>query len=171
MSNKIKVATIEEVATKQTKDGQFTAGDTEQQFAAQFVELYLTNFAKVMANSSDKETLTAAAINALRDIQVRDYALGLVNDDNITSVMVALNHMVMVTPKKYISAPASLLSVIYYETGQKDRALAVLNLAKQDYALAQLLLRCFTTDFPITAFKSMRKELHPQVVSTIFGDF
>jgi hypothetical protein len=170
MSNKIKVATIEEVATKQTKDGQFTEGDTEQQFAAQFIELYLTNFVTVMANSNDKETLTAAAINALRDIQVRDYALGLINDDNISNVMAALNHMVMVTPKKYISAPASLLSVVYYETGQKERALATLGLAKQDYPLAQLLARCFIAGWPETSFKTMRKELHPKVVAGIFGE-
>jgi hypothetical protein len=170
MSSKIKVATIEAVAKKQARDGQFKPGDTEQQYAAQFIEMYLTNFATIMANSNEKETLTAAAINALRDIQVRDYAMGLVNDDNITSVMAALSHMVMVTPKKYISAPASLLSVIYYETGQTERALATLGLAKQDYALAQLLNRCFTTGWAPTSFKSMRKELHPQVVGTIFGD-
>lgn len=170
MSSKIKVATIEAVAKKQTKDGQFTIGDTEQQFAAQFIELYLTNFATVMANSDEKETLTAAAVNALRDIQVRDYVLGLVNDDNITSIMAALNHMVMVTPKKYISAPASLLSVVYYETGQTERAIATLGLAKEDYPLAQLLNRCFTTGWAPTSFKTMRKELHPKVVATIFGD-
>ena len=170
MSSKIKVEKIEALAKGQNKDGQFEEGKSEQQYAAKFLELYLTNFNTIMAHSEDTELYTTAAINALRDIQVRDYALGLINGDTINSIMVALDHMMELAPKKYISAPASLLAVTYYETGQADRALNTLAKAKEDYPLASLLSRVFNAGWAPESFQQMREELHPKVVATIFGE-
>lgn len=170
MSNKLKVEAIESLAKGQNKDGQFEEGSNEQQYAARFIELYLTNFNTIMAHSDDTKLYTTAAINALRDIQVRDYALGIINNSTVDSIMNALNHMVELTPKKYISAPASLLAITYYETGQPTRARETLAIAKEDYSLAQLLSRVFEAGWPKESFQTMREELHPKVVATIFGE-
>lgn len=170
MSSKIKVEKIEALAKGQNKDGQFEEGKSEQQYAAKFLETYLTNFNTIMAHSEDTELYTTAAINALRDVQVRDYVMGIINNDTVDSIMIALNHMVEVTPKKYISAPASLLALTYYETGQPARALDTLSKAKQDYSLASLLNRVFNAGWPAESFQQMREELHPKVVATIFGE-
>jgi hypothetical protein len=170
MSNKLKVTTIESLAKNQDADGQFSDNKDERRYAAEFVELYLTNFSTIMAHSEDSSTYTVAAINALRDIQVRDYAMGIINDDNINSIMVALNHMIDLTPKKYISAPASLLALAYYETGQTDRAHTALSKAKEDYSLANLLNRVFEAGWSVEMFKRMRQEVHPKVKASIFGE-
>jgi hypothetical protein len=172
MSSKIKIAKIEAVAKKQDENGQFTIGDEEQQYAARFIEMFVGKFTDITAHatSEDLEEYTAAALNALRDLQVRDYLLGLINGDNITTVMVALDHMMESAPKKYISAPASLLALTYYETGQTERALNTLAKAKEDYPLASLLNRVFTAGWPAESFQQMRQELHPKVVAGIFGE-
>lgn len=170
MSSKVKIAAIETLAVSQNAEGQFEKGSDEQQYAAKFIETYLTNFNTIMANTDNAELYEAAAINALRDIQVRDYVLGLINNSTVDSIMLALSHMVEITPKKYVSAPASLLALTYYETNQPQRARETLAIAKDDYSLAQLLGRVFEAGWPKESFQQMREELHPKVVAEIFGE-
>ena len=108
----------------------------------------------------------------LTDIQVRDYALGLIDPAKSTQQINALEYLLNVAPidTAYINAPASLLAVLHYELGNQQAALMILQNAQEDYPLAQLLHRVFLAGWAPGSFAAMRKELHPQVTEGIFGE-
>jgi hypothetical protein len=106
----------------------------------------------------------------LTDIQVRDYALGVLNPADPTPFISALNRLIEVAPKdtQYINAPAALLAVMHYELDDKSAALATLNNTQSNYSLSLLLYRVFAGGMPSNMFSVMRKELHHKVVAGIF---
>ena len=167
---KTRIEEIKELST-QDENGQFKMGTLEQQHAAKLVEDFYDNFE--LAKNMDEDTLaltTAAVIYALKDIQVRDYAMGLMNpkEDKSTSFFKFLTDS---APHEYNAAPTTLLALTYYEKhqdGKADEALAPA--IKQGYALATLLNRVFQSNWPVAAFDSMRQELHPKVTAGIFGE-
>ena len=108
----------------------------------------------------------------LTDIQVRDYALGLLNPSTPDKFRPALSILLEAAPTDtdYINAPACLLAALEYEQDNKEDALIMLSNASKDYSLAQLLTRVFGAGLPANAFGNMREELHPKVVAGIFGD-
>jgi hypothetical protein len=171
---KVTVEQIKEVEKKsnQASDGSFSLGSTEHQDAAKFVEEFLTNYDTLAKGINDElnNVLATAAINALRDIQVRDYALGIINADNIKTINSALAHLVMVAPEGYDSPALTLLSVTYYEMGEEEKAKAILEKAEAEYSLAKLLSRVFEAGWPKESFQEMRNQLHPKVTAGIFGE-
>ena len=108
----------------------------------------------------------------LTDIQVRDYALGLLNPADPVPFISALNRLVEIAPTDtaYINAPASLLAVMHYELGNTADALLTLSNADEHYSLALLLNRVFKSGWSPESFAKMRDELHPKVVAGIFGE-
>jgi hypothetical protein len=166
---KEKIEEIKKLST-QDEDGQFERGTLEQQNAAKLVEEFYTNFD--LAKDMDESTLaltTAATIYALKDIQVRDYVMGLINptEDKATSFFKFLTDN---APHKYNAAPTTLLALTYYEKHQDGKANEVLRPAvAQGYPLATLLNRVFVSNWPVAAFNNMRMELHPLVTAGIFG--
>ena len=108
----------------------------------------------------------------LTDIQVRDYALGVLNPADPTPFISALNRLIEVAPKdtEYMNAPAAMLAVMHYELNNKTAALATLNNTQGNYSLSLLLYRVFAGGMPSNMFSVMRKELHHQVVAGIFGE-
>lgn len=172
--NKVTVEEINKMArgAQQAQDGQFSLGSTEQQYAARFVEKYFTEYDIIDANADDmdKHDFAVAVINALRDLQVRDYVLGIMNADNMELMQTALNYLVEVSPDKYQSPLVAMLSLTHYETGNEEKAIELLSKADSQYPLATLLRRVFTAGWPINSFQQMRNELHPKVVATIFGE-
>jgi hypothetical protein len=76
----------------------------------------------------DVDTI-AQLLYYLTDIQVRDYALGILNPSNPVPYITALNLLLEEAPTdtQYISAPAALLAVIYYEINNKEEALTYAN--------------------------------------------
>lgn len=108
----------------------------------------------------------------LTDIQVRDYALGLLNPNDPVPYLTALNYLLEAAPTDtiYINAPAALLSVMYYELENKEAAFTVLSNTQEDYSLAMLLRRVFAAGWEPTGFAKMRSDLHGQVTAGIFGD-
>ena len=115
---------IEEIKSVSAQDehGQFEIGTTEQQHAAKLVEEFYENFE--LAKDMDEDTLaltTAAVIYALKDIQIRDYAMGLMNpkEDKATSFFKFLTDN---APHKYSAAPTTLLALTYYEKHQDGKA-------------------------------------------------
>jgi len=164
---------IEEIKEQSTQDenGQFEIGTPEQQHAAKLVEEFYENFE--LAKDMDENTLaltTAAVILALKDIQVRDYAMGFMNpkEDKATSFFKFLADS---APHKYSAAPTTLLALTYYEKHEDGKASEVLRpIAAQGYPLAMLLNRVFQSNWPVDAFNSMRQELHPKVTAGIFGE-
>jgi hypothetical protein len=114
----------------------------------------------------------AKALFYLTDIQVRDYALGLLDPSTPDMFRPALSLLVESAPtdSEYINAPACLLAALEYEQDNKEDALIMLSNADVMYSLATLLTRVFTANWPATAFANMRAELHPKVVAGIFGE-
>ena len=154
----------------QDEQGQFEMGTPEQQNAAKLVEQFYNDFD--LTKDMDEDTLsftTAAVILALKDIQVRDYALGMYNPAE-NKARLCFEFLTKHAPSKYIAAPTTLLALTYYEKrldGKADEALAPA--LAQGYSLATLLSRVFQTNWPVGAFNSMRLELHPRVKAGIFG--
>lgn len=158
--------------SKQSQDGQFSQGSINHQYAARYMEDFLFNYDTIAARVNEPEyaEFCAAAINALRDIQVRDYTMGLINEDNIGTINRAFNYLASVTPSDYSAPVDTLLALTYYELGQEGTAMEILSHVDNNYSLASLLKRVFVNGWPKEEFKNMRQELHPKVVATIFGE-
>jgi hypothetical protein len=166
---KKRIEQIEKLSS-QNEHGQFELGTSEQQHAAKLVEDFYTNFDLSKETSEDELSITTAAvILALKDIQVRDYALGMY-DPTEDKARLCFEFLTKHAPSKYIAAPTTLLALTYYEKHEDGKANELLAPAlAQGYSLATLLNRVFQTNWPAGAFNNMRKELHPQVTAKIFG--
>ena len=156
----------------QDNKGQFVIGEEMQAYAADFVEQIITGKTPTI-NGFPQELDTrvaAATLLALQDVQIRDYAMGLMTSDNEVIVS-RLQWLTDVAPDDYIAAPTTLLALTYYEKLDNDKAYELLAPAlRKNYSLATLLSRVFDSGFPITAFNAMRQELHPKVTAGIFGE-
>ena len=164
MNKKQVKAKIDEVlpTTGQDENGQYKIGSEGQQKAARLVEY--AYYADEVSND-----MIPYVLLALKDIQVRDYTMGLINpkEDKATLFFKFLTKH---APIQYSAAPTTLLALTYYEKhqdGKADEALAPA--IKQGYPLATLLSRVFQTNWPVATFDSMRMELHPKVTAGIFG--
>ena len=142
--------------------------NTIQRNGANLVDGFFMSFNEV---DVDMET-TADVLWYLTDIQVRDFALGILDKYNSVRTEQALLYLVEKAPtdSKYISAPASLLAQLYYEQGKQGDAFLMLTNAQSNYSLALLLDRVFKSGWDPKSFSKMRAELHPKVVAGIFGD-
>lgn len=118
------------------------------------------------------EDTVAQLLFYLTDIQVRDYALGLLDPATPDKFRPALSLLLDAAPTdtEYINAPACLLAALEYEQDNKEDALVILSNADVMYSLATLLTRVFTAGWPGSAFGNMREELHPKVTAGIFGE-
>ena len=159
-----------QIDKSQDADGQFKRGSDEQQYATRFVELFFTEYDTISSGTDEKafQLMVAGVLNALRDLQVRDYMLGTAPE--IKNVEHVLSFLTEAAPREYKDAPASLLSLVYYENDKPADARLTLKLASNKYPLAVLLERVFNSGWPKESFKQMRSELHPKVVEVIFGD-
>jgi hypothetical protein len=140
-----------------------------QRVGARQVEHFLNTYSSNY--QPDLET-TANVLYFLTDIQVRDYALGLMDSKKADKLVPALEYLLESAPtnSKYINAPAGLLAALQFEMGNTGDALLTLSNARNDYALAKLLHRVFKADWAPESFSAMRAELHPKVTAGIFGD-
>ena len=120
--------------------------------------------------SSDPD-LVAQVIGRLSDIQVRDYALGIHNAENIEAYWTMWKELLRIAPNGYVAPIASIFAAVAYESGQGALAHKALDRALVDnpgYSLALLLRRVFSAGWPAAAFIQMREELHPKVKTAIF---
>ena len=151
--------------------GQFELGHSEQQHAAQAVELFIKNFDTIKNDEELMTETTAAVLLALRDIQVRDYAMGLLVPEETDKTIPILEWLKDAATSDTVAAPATLLALTYYQKSDVDKAFELLNIGKgQGYSLATLLGRVFGSGWPVAAFQAMQMELHPKVVAGIFGE-
>lgn len=141
--------------------------NTIQRNGASLVDGFFMSFNEV---DIDMET-TADVLWYLTDIQVRDFALGILDKYNSVRTEQALLYLVEQAPTDtaYINAPASLLAQLYYEQGKTADAFLQLTNAQENYSLALLLSRVFKSNWDPKSFARMREELHPKVVEGIFG--
>lgn len=115
---------------------------------------------------------TALVLHYLTDIQVRDFALGLLDPAKAEQQVSMLEYLVEHAPtdSEFINAPACLLAQFLYEQGDTANAVLMLINAQTDYSLALLLMRVFRSGWEPKSFAKMREELHPQVVAGIYGE-
>jgi hypothetical protein len=140
-----------------------------QRAGAEMIEAFFNTHQQ--GDNVDDDTV-AQILYYLTDIQVRDYALGLLEPDNADRIIPALLYLIDQAPTDtiYISAPASLLAALHYEMGNTADAYLILSTAQADYSLARLLDRVFRYGWTPSGFAKMRAKLHPQVVTSIFGE-
>ena len=129
----------------------------------------LQEFSDTGKCSDNKEV--ALLLVALKNVLVRDYLLGTINDDNSQDVENLWRWLLLVAPEGYRASVASLSAAVAYEYGRGGDANALIEIAlddEQGYSLATLLQRVFSAAWPPSSFKRMRDELHPKVVATLF---
>jgi hypothetical protein len=100
-----------------------------------------------------------------RDIQLRDFVLGLPSERPMEAINTYLACFMDVVPGKFIAPIASVLAANLYSI-EDTKAQSVLSQALENdprYSLAQLLNRVFNSGWPAGAFTAMTFELHPKV--------
>lgn len=116
-------------------------------------------------------TLVARLIGRVAEVQVRDYALGIHNEENYDLYFALWRDLIRMAPEGYVAPIACILAAMAYENGDGALAQRALDRAFLDdemYPLAGLLRRVFNAGWPPESFAAMRAELHPKVVATIF---
>jgi len=124
------------------------------------------------AGISTNKPLIALVIARLTDLQVRDYAMGMVNADNSITLWDMWRWLLTIAPAGYIAPIASIFAVMSYERGDGALAQRALDRALADnstYPMAKLLRRTFAAGWPPSAFAQMRSELHPKICESLFG--
>lgn len=122
-------------------------------------------------NHGRNRALVAQVLGRLSDIQVRDFALGVHDDQSLDTYWAMWRYLIRIAPVGYVAPVATLVAAIAYEKGEKAIADQALTRAFEDdprYSLATLLRRVFAANWPKEAFASMRVELHPKVCQGIF---
>ena len=132
---------------------------------------------KAVDNVADGITPTArhiaeVAIATNENLQIRDFLMGVQLEKNIDYVGEYISLLGNVIVKDKAVPLATVFCGYLYQAEETEQAksmlLEVLNL-KPDYALAKLLVRVFTAEWPANALKQMAEELHPKVVDTIYA--
>lgn len=122
---------------------------------------------------SEDAALIALVLIRLRDLQVRDFALGCMEVESLRQHLDMWRGIVRIAPTPYVAPPATLLSAMAYEAGEEELAKAALAEALQaddQYPLALLLKRVFAAGWPAETFATMRTELHPKITAAIFEE-
>ncbi len=141
-----------------------------QRLGAVAIKDLMAQFAK--AGTADDYKLIALVLTRLHDLQVRDYAMGLTNSENIDQSFNFWHWLLQLAPKSFIAPVAAIFSTVAYESGESDLAQRSLDQAfadQADYPLAKLLRRVYSAQWPPQSFAAMRAELHPKVCATLFG--
>lgn len=117
--------------------------------------------------------LIALLLIRLRDLQVRDFALGCMERTTLAAHVSMWQWIVRIAPKDFRAPAATLLSATSYELGDSLVAESALELALEvddQYPLALLLKRVFAAGWPSETFATMRTELHPKITAAIFDE-
>jgi hypothetical protein len=132
------------------------------QLVAEFIE-----FGSVAYNK-----LIAQVLVRFKDLQVRDYAMGLVNNENKDKLFNLWYWLSNYAPTGFIAPVACIFAACAYESAESQLAENALDRAIGDcpnYPLALLLRRVFSAAWPSSSFAAMRAELHPRICATLFG--
>lgn len=141
-----------------------------QRIGAVTVDLFFKEYEQDRYIPTDNAT--AKLLHYLTDIQVRDYALGLLGMYDAKHTLDALNFLLDQAPTDtgFINAPACLLATFLYEHGDSASAAVTLSNVSGYYPLALLLSRVMKAGWLPSSFAAMRKDLHPKVTEGIFGE-
>jgi hypothetical protein len=132
------------------------------------VDTFVHNYVANTADSVSSETIVSMQQGVAKDIQIRDYLLGLSLEYPLPSLIEALSVMVEFIPQGDRAGIYSVLAAHNYQSGDVAHAQEFLALAFDEddsYSLAKLLQRVFNAGWPAGAFAKMTEELHPKVVA------
>ena len=133
------------------------------------MELLLDEF-RIGRGPTD-EMLVARVIGRMNDVQVRDYAMGVHQEDTYDLYFAMWRELLRLAPIGLVAPIACIVAAMAYENGDGALAQRALDRAIADdasYPLAALLRRVFSAGWPPQSFAQMRAELHPKVIATIF---
>jgi len=114
----------------------------------------------------DEQHIAEVAAGLKKDIQLRDFVLGLPSERPIESVNKYLLYFIDTVPNDFIAPVASILASNIYSMDNAEGAKKLLTKALENnpsYSLANLLNRVFNSGWPSGAFVAMTHELHPKV--------
>ncbi len=132
------------------------------------VDTFVHNYVANTADSVSSETIVSMQQGVAKDIQIRDYLLGLSLEYPLPSLIEALSVMVEFIPQGDRAGIYSVLAAHNYQNEDVAHAQEFLALAFDEddsYSLAKLLQRVFNAGWPAGAFATMTAELHPKVVA------
>ena len=141
-----------------------------QRLGAIAINQLVASFAK--GDADEDIELIAHVLVRLKDLQVRDYAMGLLSEDHIDQQFNLWYWLMNLAPTGYIAPVACIFAVCAYESGESDLAHNALDTAfadQRDYPLAILLRRVFYANWPAESFAAMRAQLHPKICAVLFG--
>jgi hypothetical protein len=117
------------------------------------------------------DELKTSVNHSLRDIQVRDFILGITAEGHSTELIANFIEYLGTTATADEIAPINACLASYlYRLGNTEGAYECLNKATEanpKYSLTILLRRVFGSGWPSEAFEAMTRELHPKVVEGI----
>ena len=119
-----------------------------------------------VSGQPDSDHIAEIAAAMQKDIQLRDFVLGLASERPMEAVNEYLTYLYDSVPSEFIAPIASVLAANLYSVENKEMANEVLKSAlvnNPSYSLANLLNRVFTSGWPSGAFVTMTHELHPKV--------
>ena len=119
--------------------------------------------------------IAEVAVSANDYIQIRDFLMGVgyteKPKDKVTTYLALLNDIL----DEHNAVPTiTVLSSYMYEMDNKELAESYLEKALEidpDYSLANLLRRVYDQEWPAETFTNMGKQLHKEVLKTIYQGF
>lgn len=139
----------------------------EEQLQTQRKRLTDAIYAQVDSDTApDDDHIAEIAAGMQKDIQLRDFMLGLPSERKIKDVNTYLAYFVDSVPDEFIAPVGSVLASNLYSLEQTDAAKELLSKVQEanpQYSLANLLNRVFNSGWPAGAFVAMTHELHPKV--------
>jgi len=139
---------------------------TEEQLLEQRKRLTDAIYSQIDSDTvPDEQHIAEVAAGLKKDIQLRDFVLGLPSERPIAAVNTYLAYFMDAVPDEFIAPVASILAANLYsvEDGTAQEVLSKALESNPNYSLAKLLDRVFKSGWPASAFTAMTYELHPKV--------
>jgi hypothetical protein len=145
--------------------------ETTVKTQAQAVNEFRNALIEFEMNGTVETALKTSVAHSLRDIQLRDFALGITAENHTPELVFAfITYLGDTTITEEIAPIQSIRASYLYRLGDTTQAYLALDKATEanpKYSLTLLLRRVFGSGWPAEAFEAMTRELHPKVVSGI----
>lgn len=123
------------------------------------------------SNGFVNDELKVSVSHSLRDIQVRDFLMGVTYEGHSIELVVHfIEHLITTATPEEIAPLNSVLGAYRYRMGDNTGASECLDKATEadpKHSLTILLRRVMGSGWPAGAFDAMTTELHPKVVAGI----
>lgn len=122
-------------------------------------------------NSPSAQHIAKVAVATNKNVQVRDFIMGLRQEVDYRFVGAYLEYVTELIKKDYAAPLATVLSSYFYEAGDAEQTQELLEQVLEvdpEYSLAKLLMRVVKAGWPGESMASMAKELHQKVVDGIY---